>query len=59
VSEEKLTLVLNWSQAKSLQIAIANMKQDTRGKTWRELDEIEGILEDFTGTATIIWMVKP
>lgn len=55
MSEEKLTLKLNHFEAKSLQIAIATLKKN---HPWKELDEIEGLLEDFTGTATIIWRVN-
>ena len=55
-----LNLKLNWSKAKSLQIAIAyakgHIKKDT--ETAKELDEIERQLEDFTQSATMIMYLK-
>jgi hypothetical protein len=50
-----LNLKLNWSKAKSLQIAIAYSKGSLSSvPSWmKDLEEIEKELEDFTKSATI------
>jgi len=55
-----LNLKLNWSKAKSLQIAIAFSKQHVYAgtETVKELEEIERELEDFTQSATLVMVLR-
>jgi len=55
--DDELTLKLTWSQAKTLQVAIAagkcGIKEGT--ETMKELEEIESKLEDFTQTSSLFF----
>jgi len=55
MSEKELILILNWSKAKTVQLALAMAKNHVKegSNTMREIEELEQELEEFTGTASV------